>query len=256
MKKRALSLLAPLLLLGAALIAAQPARAQTALYLGSTFSYNGLSFTVSACTFSNDSRNSTCNATDYSRYLPAGTQFYIAADPSAPTTSVIIEALNGGSQVPMFSYTCSTSGGCSNSNSYDLGVTLTVTPASGTISSMVETLNATALTSSHTPDTTVIANDPSDVSAEETVAGSLCNGSSGLNTNLATLSQSCTFAPQSSLSVTKDLGISVEGVTNGTTLALNSVVENFAHAPEPSSLAMLVPGLLMLGWTYRRKLLR
>lgn len=258
MKKKVSNLLALLLLLAAAMAAASAARAQTVynLYQGNSFTYNGLTFTISSCSFSNNSRSSTCNATDYGRYLPSGTQFYIATDPSAPSTSVIIEALNGGSQVPMFTYTCSTSGGCTNNSlTYDLGLTLTVAPASGTLSSASATLSASALTSGHTTDTSIVTNDPNDVTAQETM-GSLCNGSGGLNTNLQTSTQSCTFTPQTSLSVTKDLGLAISGVTNGSTIALNSLVENFAHAPEPSSLAMLVPGLLMLGWSCRRKILR
>ena len=147
MKTKAACLLALLLLAGLAV--AQPARAQVYnLYQGNTFSYNGLNFTVSACSFSNNSASSVCDATNYASYLPSGTEYYIAADPSAGATSVIIEALNGGSSgssTPIFSYTCGAgSGGCDNGNSYDLGITLTVTPASGTISSAVQTMTTTS----------------------------------------------------------------------------------------------------------------
>ena len=162
MKTKAACLLALLFLVGVAV--AQPARAQVYnLYQGNTFSYSGLNFTISSCSFEDNppahTGSKTCSGANYATYLPSGVQYYIAGDPSAPATSVIIEALNGGSsgtQVPIFSYTCSTSGGCSNSNAYDLGVTLTVTPASGTLSSAGQTVSTTS--------------DPSDPSGDVSIA--------------------------------------------------------------------------------------
>lgn len=256
MKTKATWLLALLFLVGAAL--GQPASAQVYnLYQGNSFSYNGLNFTVSSCTFEDNPPahvgSQTCNAGNYATYLPAGTEFYIAADPSAPATSVIIEALNGGlngTPTPIFSYTCGAgTGGCDNSNAYDLGLTLTVTPASGTLSSAVQTMNATSDPGDPTGDVTIT--ESINPASNPTQYPSLCD----LGSTLGSGPQSCTFAPQASLSVAKDFQLGVGGVTNGTTLALNSVVETFAHAPEPSSIAMLIPALLVLGWACRRKAL-
>lgn len=247
MKNKALSLLAVLLLVGAALASAQPARAQVptpvALAPGASLTWNNMTFTVSACTFKDPSvtRSTTCGA--------SADNFYLAADPSGPSNSVIIEALNGGptgTPTAIFSYTCGTVGGCTSSSTYDLSATLTVTPTTGTISSAVQTLYASGAgdpsTDGHATETINPASNPS-------MSPSLCQ----LTSNLGSSPQSCTFAPQASLSVKKDLGISVSSVADGSTLALNSVVETFSHAPEPSSIAMMVPALLMLGWACRRK---
>jgi hypothetical protein len=74
-----------------------------------------------------------------------------------------------------------------------------------------------------------------------------------MTSNLATTPPlTCSFAPQASLVVQKDFGINVNSVANGSTLALNSVVEGFTNTPEPSSVALIVPALFALGWASRR----
>ena len=242
---RALSRLILLGLLGLALLCGQSAYAQSPvpLVVGGSLVYGGMTFSVSSCTYTNEPINPTrANphpSGDYNGTCGLSNDLYLAPDPSGPAHSVIIEALSGSSQVPIFSYTCGLSGGCNvgSTGTFDLSVQLNVTTAAGhTVSSAIQTASFTA------PSALATSN-PGDGHATETINSSLCT----LTSNLGTATPpSCTFTPQNSLVVQKDLGITVNGLANGSTLALNSVVETFAHAPEPSSLAVLASGLFVL----------
>ena len=76
------------------------------------------------------------------------------------------------------------------------------------------------------------------------------------NINPSAPSFACAFpsyGPQTYLSVTKDLALSLNGVTNGTTLSLTSVTQSFTPAPEPASLTTLLGGVIALGAARRKR---
>ena len=174
---------------------------------------------------------------------------------SGPDPEVIIEAANGDTAgvstlEPIFSYSCPATGSCS-SGTYDMSVTLNVQATANwadvTDVSQVLTGSASGLA----PAT---GDWPGDVHLGEGVtsgATSLCSE----NLNLAGLTAACpAFAAQSYLSVSKNLGLTLSGVTNGSTLALWSVAQIFTPAPEPASWATMLVGLLVLGGLRRRRL--
>jgi hypothetical protein len=175
------------------------------------------------------------------------------APTSGPGASIIIEAATGdvpGSSLlePIFSYTCGSTGSCNTSGTYDLSVGLDVTEVgTGTLTGVSGTLAGSASPSTLN----------SDVQLGETVMDNsfdtLCYQA---NINPSTPSFACafpTYGPQTYLSVTKDLALSLNGVTNGTTLSLISVAQNFTPAPEPASLTTLLGGVIALGAARRKR---
>lgn len=172
------------------------------------------------------------------------------APTSGPGASIIIEAATGdipGSSTlePIFSYTCSGPGSCDTSGTYDLSVGLDVqVNGTGTLTGVAGTLVGSASSSSLAPNVTL------GETVTDNSLDTLCNQS---NINPSAPSFACSFGPQTYLSVTKDLGLSLNGVVNGTTLTLNSVKQSFTPAPEPASLAMLLGGVAALGAARRKR---
>jgi hypothetical protein len=176
----------------------------------------------------------------------------------APTSglgaSVIIEAATGdipGTSIlePIFSYTCPSAGACNTSGTYDLSVGLDVQEnGTGTLTGAAGTLAGSASPSSLDPNITL------GETVTDNSLDSLCNES---NINPSAPSFACNFGstagPQTDLSVTKDLGLSLSGVSNGTTLTLQSVKQSFTPAPEPASLATLLGGVIALGAARRKR---
>lgn len=178
------------------------------------------------------------------------------APTSGPGAGVIIEAANGSTPgvstlVPIFSYACPATGTC-HTGTYDLSVTLDV-QALGSHTTITGV--SQALAGAATPSSLGTAH-PTDVHVSESVTNaantSVCG--SGLSSNLSSLTAACpTFAAQTYLSVKKDLGLTLNGVTNGSTLTLSSVTQRFTPAPEPASLAILLLGVTTLLATRRKR---
>jgi hypothetical protein len=170
------------------------------------------------------------------------------APTSGPGASIIIEAATGsapGSTLePLF--TCSpTTTLCTAGGTYDLTVDLSVQEVgtgkfTGVSGSIAGTANPSSLNSDVTLGETVTAN-----------FTTVCNQS----VTLSSPSFACNFSstPETSLSVTKDLGLSLTGVTSGSTLTLNSVTQSFTPAPEPASVATLLAGIAALAATRRTR---
>lgn len=197
-----------------------------------------------------------CNDGGTGRSPIACTNLFLAPA-TGSVAGVIIEAANGSTPgvstlQSIFSYSCPATGSCNTSGVYDLGVTLDVqaltTDAEVTGASMT-------LAGSATPPS-LVSSWPGDVHATEVFDNGtgVCPGNPSLNTNLANLAAACpNFAQQITLTAKKDIGLALNGITNGTTLALTSVTENFAQAPEPASAAMLLAGLTALGLVRRKR---
>jgi hypothetical protein len=176
------------------------------------------------------------------------------APTSGPGASIIIEAATGdipGTSLlePILSYTCPGTGSCNTSGTYDLSVGLDVQEnGTGTLTGVAGTLVGSASSSSLDPNVTL------GETVTDNSLDSLCNET---NVNPSAPSFACNFGsaagPQTDLSVTKDLGLSLNGVVNGTTLTLNSVKQSFTPAPEPASLATLLGGVVALGAARRKR---
>ena len=239
MIKRAVRLLIVALLLALGTGPLANAQSRVALTPGATLTLDGLQFTVATCSVDNGgTRGHTCGTSDRLFLAPT----------TGPGASVIIEALNTSNvAVPIFSYACGATGACPGGN-YDLGFTLDVQAlGTATINDVTQTLVGSATPSS------LRTGQPGDVHAAETVLSASNANLCGISTNLASLSAVCpTFASQTYLQVTKNLGLSLSGVTNGSTLTLTSIAESFTPAPEPASLASLLAGLFALGAVRRR----
>ena len=243
---RAVGLLAMLLVW--AVCPGQPASAQTALgiYNGSgTLTLDDLQFSIdpgAVCQIKNGSSSHACTASDRLFLAPT----------TGPGASVVIEALDtSNNPVPIFTFTCTTSGGCSTSHgvpTFDLSFSLDVQAvgAHTTITSLYQ-----SITGSVSPNTTALQND---VHVGETALTSTGTVLATLNSTLANTSPStATFAAQTFLVIKKDLGLSINNIANGSTLALNTVVQSFTPAPEPSSIALLLAGLLGMRTARRRR---
>jgi hypothetical protein len=211
------------------------------LYSGSgSLTYNGLQYTITSCVLQEGvaSTQHSCGASDDLFLAPT----------SGPGSSVIIEALNNGVQVPIMTATaCGSS--CPPGTVYDLNVSFTVTSTgSGTISQAeLGVFGSTTDTHSSNPN-------------EEVTGGEQVATTGFPVTTLASMTAylsnpaSATFASQTSVNVSKDLGLLVAGAVNGSVLTLNYVTQSFlpASAPEPASIATLLMGLIGLG-AIRRK---
>lgn len=238
------------------------ARAQTlqadaiALTTGDYLTLDGLEISITsvAC---NDGGGSGRNGSP----PPVACSNLFLAPVSGTDPEVIIEAANGDTPgvstlTPIFSYSCPATGSCTTGVTYDLTVTLDVQSLTGEQLYDV----GQVLTGSETgPDvggtglTGVLATDfPGDVHLGEAVTGSAGSQVCSETLNVSNLTAACpTFAGQSSLGISKDLGLSLNGVTNGSALTLWSVAQVFT--PEPASLATFAVGLLALGATRRRR---
>ena len=79
--------------------------------------------------------------------------------------------------------------------------------------------------------------------------------------SLAAPSQTISFVPQTlttsaKISVHKDIKVQLLGATSPDTLVLNSVTQDFARAPEPASIGVLLFGLAAVAAARRRRLER
>jgi hypothetical protein len=164
-------------------------------------------------------------------------QLYLVPVGTGINQSVQIDGFTGTTSTPIGTVNC-TSVVCSNLiGDYDLSITsLTVTGLNGTkIDGASAAVNGTA-----TPATS--AND-ADVGGSESLFS--VSGCTTLTASIGS-SSSCSFAPTSSFTLTKDMGLTLAGLSGTPTLTLNSITEGFALVPEPASMACLLAGLVGL----------
>ncbi|MDR3538247.1 MAG: PEP-CTERM sorting domain-containing protein [Acetobacteraceae bacterium] len=163
-----------------------------------------------------------------------GQEMVAVASPSG--AEIKIDALGGGTLFSMTSL-----GGTSTAYD-DLQVTLSIaqTASRTTVSSAAITLNGTAPSA-----------DLAKVTGGETVTA---NGTAlpTMFPTLAAPNDSISFGPVGTLSVSKDIRVSTQGVNAGDVLTLSSVTQLYSPAPEPAAIGAFLVGLVGLGAVRRR----
>jgi hypothetical protein len=215
-----------------ALVAAHGASAanQTGLFAGSSpLTFDGMSFTVTQCTFVNGGTSNACAATDQLFLVQGG-----------PGEQVIIMAQNGGgTQVPIFD-----TFGSATAGTYDLNVTVGVSSATAVTADTLE-LTGSAGNSS----------DNSKVAVGENITHSNLTSQSFTGVNLTTPQETLNFTfPDTGFLLNKDIGLSAATAVVGDHLVLNDVTQTFTLVvPEPTSAACLITGLVLLGRARRKR---
>lgn len=211
----------------------QPAHAQTALLNGSSFGYDGLTYTVSNCVFTLNGTADTsgCGAAN-AQLIETGT---------TGGASVEVESATAGQ--PLMSI-ASTGGNTYDDLTFDLSISAPSTKT--TVSSVTDTLAGSGN-----------AADPTQVTSS--VSATSTNPSFGLNASLATPTVSGSFSSfnptvAAPLYLSVDLKVTTMPGAGGNqgAIALNNVAFAVSPAPEPASIALFGTALAGLAAVRRR----
>ena len=236
----------PAVMLVAAAVAA-PASAEQMKILASTptstLTVGNLQYSIGTCTYTGVG-GSVGAASVHN--CASGDDLYLVAL-AGPGSAVEIERLTGGGVTP--APILQATGG--STKKYDLSIQLVI-KVIGTHTTVTQgaLILAGSVTGTH------VAADLTKVTAGETITQANHASLPSMNTSLTSTSATSAFkqtqAYNQTFSTSKDLKISANAATIGSTLTLNSVIQRFTPAPEPAAIGAFTVGLLGVGAIRRR----